>query len=107
MFITIGLVLEEDAIPGADSHKCYRTKTKDSVARDKSGSSRPDRLSNNLVYGPYTDLPPFAEAELDVHYVDPEALLVAKEHRKNAVISHWSGQLAVQEDYEVHHKGAR
>ncbi|KAJ3047201.1 proteasome regulatory particle base subunit, partial [Rhizophlyctis rosea] len=83
-----------------------KTKTTEAIARDKSGSSRPDRSSNTLVYGPYTDLPPFAELELDVHYADPEPILVAKEHRKNAVISHWSGQLAVQEDYEVHHKGA-
>lgn len=65
------------------------------------------RSGNVVTYGPYTDVPPFSHAELYVHYQDSRPILVAKTLERKMEISHWGGNLNVQEDYELHHEGAK
>ncbi|KAJ3295132.1 proteasome regulatory particle base subunit [Borealophlyctis nickersoniae] len=65
------------------------------------------RSQGAIVYGPYTDVAPLSYAQLYVHYVNSKAILVAKTLHRKMEISHWGGQLAVQEDYELHHNGAK
>ncbi|KAH6596303.1 hypothetical protein BASA61_003535 [Batrachochytrium salamandrivorans] len=64
------------------------------------------RGAESIVYGPYTNLPELSRSVLYVHYLDTNAVLVAKKYTKRVQVSHWGGNLAVQEDFEVHHQGA-
>ncbi|KAL2917910.1 dolichyl-diphosphooligosaccharide--protein glycosyltransferase subunit 1 [Polyrhizophydium stewartii] len=70
------------------------------------GPAPVDKRSDGIVYGPYTEVAPLTQSKLYVHFGNSKAILVAKHFSKLAEVSHWGGNLAVQEDYEVHHRGA-
>ncbi|RKO87987.1 Ribophorin I-domain-containing protein, partial [Blyttiomyces helicus] len=65
------------------------------------------RTGKIIEYGPYPELAPYAEAELYVHYFDANAILVATSVERTFQLSHWGNNLAVKEDYELHHRGAK
>ena len=86
-----------------DSYRLPSTKHPQSFSNEPN----PVNFQNGqIVYGPYTDVSPFSAAKLHVHYPYNTAYLVAKSYAKAIEISHWGANVAVQEDYEVHHKGA-
>ncbi|KAK5665874.1 dolichyl-diphosphooligosaccharide--protein glycosyltransferase subunit 1 [Batrachochytrium dendrobatidis] len=64
------------------------------------------RKDETIIYGPYLNVPALSRSPLYVHYADTQAVLLAKEYTKYVEVSHWGGNIAVQEDYELHHKGA-
>ncbi|KAI8929936.1 Ribophorin I-domain-containing protein [Entophlyctis helioformis] len=83
-------------LPGNKDPKTY---TQDPAPVAKRG--------NQIIYGPYSSVPALAQGKLYLHYPDHNAVLVAKEYKKLMEVSHWGANLAVQEDYEIHHKGAK
>ncbi|KAJ3163060.1 proteasome regulatory particle base subunit [Geranomyces michiganensis] len=62
---------------------------------------------NIVTYGPYSNISAYERDALHVHYADPKAILVAKSLERKMELSHLGGNLAVQEDYELHHEGAK
>ncbi|CAG8519705.1 9344_t:CDS:2 [Acaulospora colombiana] len=62
---------------------------------------------NTITYGPFLDVKPSASGELSVHYEFQQALLTVKGLRRDLEISHWGGNLAVEEHYNLTHDGAR
>ncbi|KAJ3022895.1 proteasome regulatory particle base subunit [Thoreauomyces humboldtii] len=73
-------------------------------------SAQPDPVTksgNVVTYGPYDNVEPYAKGTLHVHYADPKAILVVTSLERKMEISHLGANLAVQEDYELHHEGAK
>ncbi|KAI8898051.1 Ribophorin I-domain-containing protein [Globomyces pollinis-pini] len=64
------------------------------------------RTSNQITYGPYSNIPELTEKVFKIHYFNNDAALVVKKFEKTVRLSAWSPELLVQEDFEVHHKGA-
>jgi hypothetical protein len=58
-----------------------------------------------MTFGPFKDISPLSKETLFIHFPNKNACLVAKEYAKIVEISHYSGSLTVQEDYEVHNTG--
>ncbi|TPX68609.1 dolichyl-diphosphooligosaccharide---protein glycotransferase [Spizellomyces sp. 'palustris'] len=79
----------------------------DDVISFKEKPAPVSKAGNVITYGSYADVGPFSHAELYAHYQEPKAILVAKKFEKRMEISHWGGNLGVQEDYELHHEGAK
>jgi hypothetical protein len=48
-----------------------------------------------------------SHGELQVHFQDNNALLVAATHSASFEITHWASNIAVEERYDVHHQGAK
>ncbi|KAJ3306725.1 proteasome regulatory particle base subunit [Kappamyces sp. JEL0829] len=65
------------------------------------------RSGDKITYGPFADVKPLAAKELYLHYQDSSSTLVAKNYLKTVRVSYWSPELHVQEDYELHHMGAK
>jgi oligosaccharyltransferase complex subunit alpha (ribophorin I) len=47
------------------------------------------------------------QEDLHVHYENAKAVLVAKSLFRDLWVSHWGGQLSVEEHYELHNEGAK
>ncbi|TPX54701.1 dolichyl-diphosphooligosaccharide---protein glycotransferase [Powellomyces hirtus] len=93
-------------------YRSERQKTTVRVPRDEvlRFTSQPEPVTKNgnvVTYGPYDNVEPYASGFLHVHYADPKAILVVKSLERKMEISHLGGNLAVQEDYELHHEGAK
>ncbi|KAI9011327.1 Ribophorin I-domain-containing protein [Gaertneriomyces semiglobifer] len=93
----------------------YKTKTQKTTVRlpntdvinFSSASGKVSRSGNLIQFGPYGSVGSFAEEELYVHYADERPIVVVKKLERKLEISHWGGNLAVEENYEVHHEGAK
>ncbi|KAJ3084019.1 proteasome regulatory particle base subunit [Quaeritorhiza haematococci] len=73
-------------------------------------TSEPKPVSKSgkqIVYGPYTGVAAHTSKKIIVHYAESQAILVAKNYARKVEISHWGGNMAVHEDIELHHQGAR
>lgn len=62
---------------------------------------------SELIFGPYVNTPALNTEPLYIHYANNKASLVAKTYMKTIEVSHLSAKLIVQEDYELHHMGAK
>jgi oligosaccharyltransferase complex subunit alpha (ribophorin I) len=62
---------------------------------------------SNVVYGPYKDVPKHTSAAVNIHYENNNALLAVRSHRRELWLSHWGGNLAVEEHYDAYHAGAK
>ncbi|CAG0914485.1 unnamed protein product [Notodromas monacha] len=61
----------------------------------------------SITYGPYENLPAFSEEEITVHYENNAPFLTVASLKRWIEISHWGGNIAVEEDVDVLHTGAR
>ena len=61
----------------------------------------------SVVFGPYEPVQAHEHAELAVHFSDNAATLVASTHSATFEITHWGNNIAVEEEYDIHHKGAK
>lgn len=60
---------------------------------------------NNLVYGPYDNVPPFSQNEMVVHSENNSPFLTVTNLLRVIEVSHW-GNIAVEESVDVRHTGA-
>ncbi|XP_013188708.1 dolichyl-diphosphooligosaccharide--protein glycosyltransferase subunit 1 [Amyelois transitella] len=60
----------------------------------------------NIIYGPYTNVGPFSEKELSVHYKNNSPFLTVTRVERLIEVSHW-GNIAVEEVIEIVHSGAK
>ncbi|CAG8741894.1 12383_t:CDS:2, partial [Racocetra fulgida] len=65
------------------------------------------RNTNIITYGSFSDQEPGAFDELLVHYEFQQAILTVKGLRRDLEISHWGGNLAVEEHFNLTHDGAK
>ncbi|CAN0000824.1 unnamed protein product [Ectocarpus sp. 6 AP-2014] len=63
--------------------------------------------SDQVTYGPFEDVPPFADGgELRIHYVNHAAFAKATSCLREIEVSNW-GNIAVEEHYDLVHAGAK
>ncbi|XP_053609099.1 dolichyl-diphosphooligosaccharide--protein glycosyltransferase subunit 1 [Plodia interpunctella] len=60
----------------------------------------------NIIYGPYTNVGPYSEKELLVHYKNNSPFLTVTRLERLIEVSHW-GNIAIEEVIEVVHSGAK
>ncbi len=60
-----------------------------------------------VTFGPFEAVQPHEHAELSVHYQDSNAIMVAATHSAVFELTHWGSNVAVEENYNVHHRGAK
>ncbi|CAG8569854.1 12680_t:CDS:2, partial [Dentiscutata heterogama] len=71
----------------------------------KSGSV--SRNANIITYGTFSNQEPGAFDDLSVHYEFQQPILTVKGLRRDLEISHWGGNLAVEEHFNLTHDGAK
>ena len=59
---------------------------------------------NVLTYGPYSDVPPFSNSKITVHFENNGPYIVVSELERVIEVSHW-GNIAVEEHVHIVHKG--
>ncbi|KAF7724821.1 dolichyl-diphosphooligosaccharide--protein glycosyltransferase subunit 1 [Apophysomyces ossiformis] len=64
------------------------------------------KTNNKIVYGPFRDIPAESSEALTCHFEYLKPVLSVKDLRRELEVSHWGGNLAVEEHYELHHDGA-
>lgn len=60
----------------------------------------------NIIYGPYTNVGPFSEKELNIHYKNNSPFLTVTRVERLIEVSHW-GNIAVEEVIQIEHTGAK
>ncbi|RIB10885.1 Ribophorin I [Gigaspora rosea] len=65
------------------------------------------RSGNIITYGSFSNQEPGAFDELSIHYEFQQAILTVKGLRRDLEISHWGGNLAVEEHFNLTHDGAK
>ncbi|RUS23765.1 Ribophorin I, partial [Jimgerdemannia flammicorona] len=65
------------------------------------------KSGNLITYGPFSSIPPHKQTEFFVHYENTKPLLTFSRVRRELEVSHWGGNLAVEEHFELKHDGAR
>jgi len=61
---------------------------------------------DTIEYGPYEDIPAFANKDLNIHFQNHASFLTVSHVIRDFEISHW-GNLAVEEHYKIVHSGAK
>ncbi|KAG0163336.1 dolichyl-diphosphooligosaccharide--protein glycosyltransferase subunit 1 [Apophysomyces sp. BC1034] len=64
------------------------------------------KTNNKVVYGPFQDIKPESFEKLSCHFENGKPILTVKDLRRDLEVSHWGGNLAVEERYELRHDGA-
>ncbi|CAJ0751372.1 8098_t:CDS:2, partial [Entrophospora sp. SA101] len=65
------------------------------------------RLGNMISYGLYVDKEPNSYEKMVVHYEQIAAILTVRKLRRDLEISHWGGNLAVEEHLDIINDGAK
>ena len=73
------------------------SKTENTVAVD----------GNKLTYGPFTDIAPLDRTELFVHFENNAPFAAVTSLVRTLEVSHWGNNLAVEEFFDVEHKGSK
>lgn len=60
---------------------------------------------NSISFGPYRDLAPLSESEMDIHFENNMPFLTVNQMTRWLEVSHW-GNVAVEETYHMTHTGA-
>ena len=60
-----------------------------------------------LEYGLFDSKKPNSYEELKIHYEYQQSILTVKGLRRDLEVSHWGGNLAVEEHFNLTHEGAR
>jgi hypothetical protein len=69
-------------------------------------SRNADILKGKIQYQPFRDVESYAKKELKIHFYDINAALFAKHYQKTVKVAFWRSLLHIQEDFEVHNRGA-
>lgn len=64
------------------------------------------QLDGTIAFGPYSNIAPFTEKELLVHYKNNSPFLTVTRLERLIEVSHW-GNIAVEETIEIEHTGAK
>ncbi|CAK1601673.1 unnamed protein product [Parnassius mnemosyne] len=78
------------------------TKSVESFTKVKPFSQQDGTIS----YGPYSNIGPFTEKELSIHYKNNSPFLTVTRIERLIEVSHW-GNIAVEETIEIEHTGAK
>ncbi|KAL3093195.1 hypothetical protein niasHT_022645 [Heterodera trifolii] len=82
----------------------------------KIGSSKPISFTEiapskhsqeKISYGPYENTKAYAKKPITIHYENNAPFLVASSVERIIEVSHWGGNIAVEENVEILHKGAK
>ena len=92
--------------PSAYSTANQKTKLKFPSADIPSFSGKPERQGSSFTYGPFADTPAGAEQEANVRYEFTKPLIHATLLERDIEVSHWGGNLAVEERYWLTNQGA-
>lgn len=65
-----------------------------------------NQIDGTIVYGPYSNIGPFTDKELSVHYRNNSPFLTVTRIERLIEVSHW-GNIAIEEKIEVEHTGAK
>lgn len=78
------------------------TKSVESFTKSKPFSQQ----DGTILYGPYSNVAPFTEKELSVHYKNNSPFLTVTRIERLIEVSHW-GNIAIEESIEIEHTGAK
>lgn len=94
-------------------YSLYSTKTQKTTVKlssDKTESYsqlKPvSKSDSSIVYGPYTDIKPFEQNEMRIHYENNSPFLKVNNLVRTIEVSHW-GNIAVEETIDLFHYGAQ
>ncbi|KAI7855229.1 Ribophorin I [Circinella umbellata] len=76
------------------------------VVQAYTGGEHVQHNGNKIVYGPFHSIMPETFDKLRVHYEFSKPLLTVTELVRDLQVSHWGGNLNVEENYKLHHSGA-
>ncbi|KAI9278959.1 Ribophorin I [Phascolomyces articulosus] len=76
------------------------------VVQSYTGGEHVQHTGNKIVYGPFHSIMPETFDKLRVHYEYGKPLLTVTELVRDLQVSHWGGNLGVEENYKLHHSGA-
>ncbi|KAI8143937.1 Ribophorin I [Fennellomyces sp. T-0311] len=77
------------------------------VVQSFTGGENIQHNGNKIVYGPFKSIMPESYELLRVHFEYTKPLLTVTELVRDLEVSHWGGNLAVEENYKLHHSGAQ
>ncbi|CAG8533365.1 13020_t:CDS:2 [Ambispora leptoticha] len=66
-----------------------------------------NRNDKTITYGTYNNIAPDAYDELKIHYGFQKPIFTVKSFRRDLEVSHWGGNLAIEEHFNLTHDGAR
>ncbi|KAF2671140.1 Ribophorin I [Microthyrium microscopicum] len=75
--------------------------------KNAEGKKDPVHQGSSLTYGPYNAVEPFSTKPVSVRYEFTKPLLVATKFERDIEVSHWGGNLAVEERYWLTNRGAK
>ena len=76
------------------------------VVQAYTGGEHVQHNGNKIIYGPFHSIMPETFDTLRVHYEFSKPLLTVTELVRDLQVSHWGGNLNVEENYKLHHSGA-
>ena len=76
------------------------------VVQAYTGGEHVQHNGNKIIYGPFHSIMPETFDALRVHYEFTKPLLTVTELVRDLQVSHWGGNLNVEENYKLHHSGA-
>ncbi|MCJ1254195.1 dolichyl-diphosphooligosaccharide--protein glycosyltransferase subunit 1 [Lignoscripta atroalba] len=83
-----------------------KTKIKFPTLDIPDSTGEPERQGTSYTYGPYENIPAGAEQEASVRYEFTKPIIHATSLERDVEVSHWGGNLAVEERYWLTNKGA-
>jgi len=70
-------------------------------------NEKPNKVrKDTLEYGPYKDVPAFADSKMRVHFLNNFPFVTMTKYSKEIEVSHW-GNVALEEHYYMRHTGAK
>ncbi|MCJ1396631.1 dolichyl-diphosphooligosaccharide--protein glycosyltransferase subunit 1 [Xylographa bjoerkii] len=69
-------------------------------------TGEPERQGSTFTYGPYDNIPAGSESPASVRYEFTKPIIHATSLERDIEISHWGGNLATEERYQLTNKGA-
>jgi oligosaccharyltransferase complex subunit alpha (ribophorin I) len=93
-------------IPSAYLTASQKTKIKFPNTDVPDYTGKPDRSSSTYTYGPFNNIPAGAEQLESVRYEFTKPLIHAKSLERDIEISHWGGNAAFEERYQLTNQGA-
>ncbi|KAI9675179.1 MAG: dolichyl-diphosphooligosaccharide--protein glycosyltransferase subunit 1 [Trizodia sp. TS-e1964] len=77
------------------------------VISSSAGSEDPQKQGPSFTYGPYGEQPAGAQLDVTVHYEFTKPLIHITRLERDIEISHWGGNLAIEERYWLTNKAAK
>jgi len=93
--------------PYKSSEQTIDVKLPSSVIKSKPEEQPISLRGQEIVYGPFHDIPAYAEKEMKLHFENNRPFVTLKTVTREIEISHWRGQVSVEENVEAVHDGAK